>query len=153
VATKSIPYSAFLRGPTAVLPALDEGDVVLERRDGDDVVLTGGARFEARREGMALATRVLRHLARTDPEQASDLVAEELPWLRWLPAKERGACVAELLGDLAAGAETGTLEPFGRTLAAWRSTAEVWADPELARRLLTPQAGDGPEILRPTRRT
>ena len=149
MAVNTIPYSAFLRGPSSVLPALEEGDVVLERRDGDDVVLSGAARFEARQEGMVFASRVLRHLARTEPAQAADLMAEELPWLRWLPESQRANCVAELLGDLAAGADTGSLEPFGRTLAAWRSTAEVWADPELAKRLLTDHPGDGPEISRP----
>lgn len=150
MATKTIPYSAFLRGPGAVLPSVEDGDVVLERRDGGDLVLTAGARFEARREGMALATRILRHLARTDPARAAELVGEELPWLRWLPDEDRAACVGELLADLAAGADTGSLEPFGRSLAAWRATAEVWADPELARRLLAERAGDGAEINRPS---
>jgi hypothetical protein len=63
--------------------------------------------------------------------------------------EERPACVRELLADLVAGAETGLLVPFARNLASWRSTAEAWSDPRLARELQGPFDGDGPVIDRP----
>jgi hypothetical protein len=72
------------------------------------------------------------------------LLAEELPWLTWLPVAERVACVEELLADLVAGADTGLLTPFARNLVSWRSTAEA-----SARELQGPFGGDGPVIDRP----
>ncbi|MEV6348424.1 hypothetical protein [Actinoplanes sp. NPDC051851] len=41
------------------------------------------------------------------------------------------------------------LIPFARNLASWRSTAEAWSDPQLARELQGPFDGDGPTLDRP----
>lgn len=46
-------------------------------------------------------------------------------------------------------ADTGSLVPFALAGAAWRSTADVWSDPNLARCLRGPLDGDGPVIERP----
>lgn len=149
MATRTFPYSAFLRGPSEVLGALDHAEVVLERRDAENLVLIRSDRFTAGRSAMVAAAHVLRTLASRDPALAAELLADEFPWIRWLPSDDRTRCVADLLADLAAGADTGTLLPFGQTVAAWRSTAEVWADRELARRLTGPFDGTGDEIGRP----
>ncbi|QYC39100.1 hypothetical protein Nocox_07375 [Nonomuraea coxensis DSM 45129] len=76
-------------------------------------------------------------------------LAEELPWLTWLPDAERHECVRELLAHLMAGADTGELLPFARALTSWRSTAVIWSDPQLARDLHGPFPGDGPDVPRP----
>ncbi len=149
MATRTYPYSAFLRGPSEVLGALDHAEVVLERRDAENLVLIRSDRFSAGRSAMAAAAHVLRTLAARDPNLAAELLADEFPWMRWLPADERTQCVADLLADLAAGADAGTLLPFGQTVAAWRSTAEVWADRGLADRLAGPFDGTGEEVGRP----
>jgi hypothetical protein len=149
MATKVFPYSSFLRGPSDVLPSLEEGDVVLERRDDESLVVTRHDRYEARLFGMGVAARVLVHLVNEDPERATRLIADEMPWLTWLPDDERATCVQQLLTNLAAGADTGTLEPFARAVTEWRDTAEVWADPELANRFRTGFPGDGPELRHP----
>ncbi|WP_175583112.1 hypothetical protein [Nocardia cyriacigeorgica] len=83
---------------------------------------------------------------------AEEVFAEELPWLTWLPEPARPQCVGELLDHLLAGAETGLLLPFSRALREWQSTAEVYSDPELARRLRGPfGAYEATELPRPGR--
>ncbi len=149
VAVQTFPYSAFLRGPSRILPSLADADVILERRDEENLVLMRAERFEAAAMGLRIAARSLAVLARRQRDLAEELLAEELPWLTWLPATERVACVRELLADLVAGADTGLLTPFARNLASWRSTAEAWSDPTLARQLQGPFDGDGPVIDRP----
>ncbi len=94
---------------------------------------------------MNIAARLVADVARNHPELLAPLLTEELPWIHWLPESDRARCAEDLLSELVAGADTGILEPFARTLAAWRSTAEVWSDPELARRLHGPFTGDGKE--------
>jgi PHD/YefM family antitoxin component YafN of YafNO toxin-antitoxin module len=133
-----------------VLPTLDDADVILERRDEENLVLMRAERFEAVSSGLRIAARSLAILARRDAGLAEEVLAEELPWLHWLPEHERAACVRELLADLVAGADTGLLLPFARNLASWRATAEVWSDPRLAHDLRGPFPGDGPD-LHPTR--
>jgi PHD/YefM family antitoxin component YafN of YafNO toxin-antitoxin module len=149
MAVQTFSYSAFLRGPTQVLPSLDDADVILERRDEENLVLMRAERFEATAAGLGIAARSLSVLARRHRDLAEELLAEELPWLHWLPETERTQCVRELLADLVAGADTGLLLPFARNLASWRATAEVWSDPELARDLQGPFPGDGPDLARP----
>jgi hypothetical protein len=149
MATTTFPYSSFLRGPSQVLPALADSAVILERRDDGNLVLMRQDRFEASEEGVRLMARSFKILNRRYPELAEEVLAEELSWLHWLPENERVECVKELLADLIAGADTGLLLPFLHNFWSWRSTAEVWSDPELARELKGPFAGDGELIERP----
>lgn len=132
-----------------MLPSLDNADVILERRDDENLILMRAERFEAGVAGLRIAARALAIVARRNSELAEEVLAEELPWVAWLPETERAGCVRELLGHLMAGADTGELLPFARALASWRSTAIVWSDPHLARDLQGPFAGDGPDVPRP----
>lgn len=152
MATKQVPYSSFLRGPGDVLSVLEELDVILERRDAESLVLTPVHRFEARNEGMAVAARALHEMLSRDTARADEIMQASVPWLHWLPDDDRRNCINELVAELEAGAATGNVEPFARALRAWRSTAEAWSDPELARRLSSRLAGDGPLLGRPVAR-
>jgi hypothetical protein len=86
-------------------------------------------------------------IARTNRSLAEEVFAEELPWLKWLPPEARSECVVELLDHLLAGADTGLLLPFARALREWKSTAEIYSDPELAERLRGPFATETAEEL------
>lgn len=149
MAVTEVSYSSFLRGPTEVLPALEHGDVQLDRRDGEPLVMTRAHRYRSWMQGMALSSRVIRHLLKEDPDLAERLLADELPWLQWLPSGEQTDCLSDILTQLAAGAETGTFEPFARAIAEWKHTAEVWADPQLAKRFTSDFPGNGEVIARP----
>lgn len=97
-----------------------------------------------------MAARSLAIIAKVNRELAEDVFAEELPWLTWLPVEARSQCIRELLDQLLAGAETGLLLPFARALREWQSTAEIYSDPELARRLRGPfDTTDAVEVERP----
>ncbi|MET8144885.1 hypothetical protein ABZU32_31680 [Sphaerisporangium sp. NPDC005288] len=106
---------------------------------------SAGSTFQSR-DG---AARALAILARRNNDLAEEVLTEELPWTTWLPDTERHVCVAELLGHLVAGADTGELVPFSRALTSWRSTAIAWSDPDVAHHLQGPFPGDGGEATRP----
>lgn len=147
MATRTFPFSTLINKQTSVFPALDDADVILERRDAENLVLMRSERFQAMADGLSLAAKSLAVIARTNRALAEEVFAEELPWLAWLPAEGRAECVSELLDHLLAGAETGLLLPFARALREWKSTAEVYSDPELARRLRGPFSTEGAEDL------
>jgi hypothetical protein len=136
--TRTSPFSTLINKQTSVFPALDDADVILERRDAENLVLMRSERFQAMTDGLALAAKSLAVIARTNRPLAEEVFAEELRWLVWLPAEARSECVAELLDHLLAGADTGLLLPFAHALREWKSTAEAYSDPELARRLRGP---------------
>lgn len=152
VAVTEVPYSSFLRGPSEVLPALEHGDVQLERRDAEALVVTRAGRYRAAMRGSALASAMVRELAKSDSGLAATLLAGQLPWLAWMPRAEQELCLSEILVHLAAGAETGTFEPFASALAEWERTAEVWTDPDLSKRLSSEFLADGKTIPRPKAR-
>lgn len=138
MSTQTFPFSTLINKQTSVFPALDDADVILERRDAENLVLMRSERFHAMVDGLGLAAKSLALIARANRSLAEEVFAEELPWLVWLPAEARFECVAELLDHLLAGADTGLLLPFARALREWKSTAEVYSDPELAHRLRGP---------------
>lgn len=148
--THTAPYSDFLRHPRKVLPAVEGGgQATLERRDGPNLVLMLEHRFLAACEGTGLAARMLRDMIKRQPDLVADVLADELPWVMWLPKADRAMCLKELVDNLWACSDAETFAPFVQALTEWRHTAEVWADPELAKRLRAPSDGEGPELVRP----
>jgi hypothetical protein len=151
MSTRTFPFSTFQRHQTSLFEALDDADVILERRGAENLVLMRGIRFQAMADGLRLLARSMSLVARANRSMAEEVFADELPWVTWLPPEERAQCTRELLDDLIAGADTGLFIPFARNLAAWKSTAEVWSDPALARRLQGPfdDPAESVELLPP----
>lgn len=133
-----LPFSDLIRRQTSVFPALDDTDVILQRRDGEDLVLSRAERWNAMESALHLLARSMRLVAGTNRDLAEDVFAEELPWLVWLPPEARAEAVSEILDQLMAGADTGQFMPFARSLREWKSTAEIHSDPALLRRLSGP---------------
>lgn len=69
-------------------------------------------------------------------------MSNQFEWLLWLPRE----CLVECVGELVAAAKT---PHYDATFAAWRSTAEVHADPELHKALSTPTGGDFGVVVPP----
>lgn len=133
-----LPFSDLIRRQTSVFPALDNTDVILQRRDGEDLVLSRAGRWNAMESALHLLARSMRLVAGANRGLAEEVFAEELPWLTWLPKDARAEAVAEILDQLLAGADTGQFMPFARALREWKSTAEIHSDPALLRRLSGP---------------
>ncbi|GAA0979532.1 hypothetical protein GCM10009555_044510 [Acrocarpospora macrocephala] len=140
---KSFPFSALARERNEVFPELDAADVLLERRDAENVWLVRDERYQAARSALLTLARSMTIVARANQALAEEALAEDLPWLTWLPENERPQCVRELLAHLLAGADTGELMPYARARRSWTSTALAWSNPEVARELLNPFDGTG----------
>jgi hypothetical protein len=150
MSTKTFPFSTLINKQTSVFPALGDADVILQRRDAEDLVLMRDERYRAMTEGLRLAARSLKLVVKANRGLAEDVFAEELPWLKWLPAEERPRAVNELLDDLLAGADTGLFLPLARNLIAWKHTAEAWSDPGVAHDLQRPiDPAEGVELTQP----
>lgn len=144
------PFSDLLRRPKEVTTDVDEGDVLLRRRDEPDLRLSRADRDAERAVAFAALGRTLRNLAVHSPKALQDSLGEAFPWLEFLPVKDRRAFVDEFSRVVAAAAELDNYAPFGQFVREWRATAEVHADPKLARRLKRPVQAAGEPIARPT---
>lgn len=143
------PFSDLLRRPKEVAEELQDSDVVLRRRDGPDLRLTLAEREATRASAFAALGRTLRNLAVHKPKVLSDALADAFPWLEFLPDKDRQLFVGEFSRLIVAAAELDNYASVSQLIAEWRATAEVHADPRLARRLTRPLHAEGDPVPAP----
>jgi hypothetical protein len=140
----------FLRRSGSVLEQVDVGDVRLQRRDGQDLYLKRADREEAAHESLAAAGSLLvRMLQNADTaELLREVVADALPWARFLPDGDRASFLGEFARTLEAAAEIDNFTPVGTLLRQWRTTAQAWADPSV-RAALEAELDEGDRVARP----
>ena len=143
-------WSDFLRDPKTVTDRLDEVDVVLHRRDGEDLHLLTESRHEAAQQSMAIISRMLASVLQEGVVQERLSGNAAMPWLRFLTAANRVQFATEFIETSVASGDLGTLAPLSALIAEWRDTALVRADPRLAAALRRPHPGDGDLVPRPT---
>jgi len=132
------PFSDLLRHPKDVAGDVENGDVVLRRRDQPDLRLTRADRETQRTAAFSALARAFGHLAARNPDEVADMLADAFAWTEFLPDSDRRLFVAEFARLLTAAAEVDNYAPLSQLIHEWRATAEVHADPALARRLRRP---------------
>lgn len=131
-------FSEFLRHPRDVVAELGGGDVVLRRRNAPALRLVRADRHEERSAALEASARLLRNVAVHSPAALSGALADAFPWVDFLPGPEREAFAAELTQMMIATSAVDNYTPLAQLVREWRATAEIHADPELARRLAAP---------------
>jgi hypothetical protein len=145
------PFSDFLRRPKEVTSDVDDGDVLLRRRDGPDLRLSRADREAERTEAFAALARAFRNLAVNNVAALDEALNDAFAWLEFLPSADRRVFVAEFARVVEAAAALDDYASLSQLLREWRATAEVHADPKLARRLRRPVDGAGTPVPRPNR--
>ncbi|MFN2568602.1 MAG: DUF6247 family protein [Candidatus Dormibacteria bacterium] len=143
------PFSDLLRHPREVTVDVEEGDVLLRRRDEPDLRLTRADREADRETALAAFGRTLRNLALHNPGALAEALADAFPWIEFLTVDDRRVFVDEFSLVAAAAADMGSYGPLTQFVREWRATAEIEADPGLARRLRGPIVADGDAIPLP----
>jgi len=130
-----VNLSDLLNKPKATLALLDTNRrLVLRRRDAEDLVLTTAERAAADTAVVRDTTRLFAEMMRTEPmvmSLAVQVLPAIFPWVRHLPDDAKEQFAAEWLATLTAAAEMNNNAAVEGTVASWRSTAEIYADPEL----------------------
>jgi hypothetical protein len=145
------PFSDLLRRPKDVAEDVEDHDVVLRRRDQPDLRLSRADREAERAQAFAALARALRNLAVHNPGALVDPLAEAFPWLEFLPDKDKRLFVEEFSRVVPAAADLDNVVPLTQLVREWRATAEVHADPKLARRLRRPLEAKGVRVASPAR--
>jgi hypothetical protein len=148
--TAEATLTDFLRDPKSVVERVEHVDVVLHRRNAEDLRLSLESRAEAVEDGVWLMSRVM-STALNDPTVRERLSAalDAIPWLSFLPMEQRHEFVVEFFRTAAGAAELGVMTPLTQLLREWQATAAIYADPELATELKRPLAGDSERVLAP----
>jgi hypothetical protein len=114
----------FLQHSGKVLPKVAEGEVLLHRRDGDDLVLMTSTQMEA------LQTTLRAFMSITDG--GADRVATALPWFGFLEHSDQLECLRELRQGADATMLTGRLSELEEIIDEWRATGlAAWDEKRL----------------------
>lgn len=141
--TTEVQWSELQRDPKSVAALADEGDVRVKRRDGASLLLTREDRVSSAAEGAVTAARALRSvLAHLTPEEASDVLTDEFPWVKRFSQEERIEFVTDFVRAFRASAELGEWSELAQVVREWRNTAVILADPVLSKALTEPIDGD-----------
>jgi hypothetical protein len=134
-ATADVNLSDLLNKPKATLARLARNRrLVLHRRDDEDLVLTTAERAAQDSAALSTTSRLFTEMMRRDPAVltlAVEALPAVFPWVRHLPEDARREFAAEWLDTLSAAAAMDNNAALETVIAAWRSTAEICADPEL----------------------
>lgn len=143
--TAQANLSDLLNRPKKTLELLETNrQIRLRRRDAEDLVLTTADRAEQDNAALNSMSRLFNEMIRRDPmvlTMAVQVLPAVFPWVRYLDGDEKKEFAAEWLDALAAAAAMGNNAAVDGVVAAWRSTAEIYADPELFAILTRPHDG------------
>jgi hypothetical protein len=149
VSERSLSY--LLRNSGEVLEEVEHSDVVLQRRDGEDLYLALLSRERGVRDSLGLLARLLR--AALSDEQTREGIAgwltKELSWTSFLPPEDRDAFLEDFTRTAVACAELENFEPLVRSLRGWQATAEAYAHPEIVKKLAAKHKGPSVSLERP----
>lgn len=99
---------------------------------------------------VAAAAAVLRALeGAADPGLFRSAVLSAFAWARLLSDTEVDQFIRELSESLQVSDSLENPAPAAHTIASWRQTAEIYADPDLARILRSATTGDGGSVPAP----
>jgi len=149
VTTTEATFTDLLRDPKSVTRRLEEGDVILHRRDEEDLLLSVASRALAENRILELMSGVLATVLRDPVIRVRVSDPTSFPWTRFLPDPERARFFEELFECFQGAVQVGTMSPVERLLDEWQATAAIHADPGLAQRLRAPLPGDGAVVARP----
>jgi len=139
-------FSDLLRHPKDVTRDVEHNDVLLRRRDEPDLRLSRADREAERADAFRALARALGNVAAHHPAALGEAAADAFPWVEFLPIRDRALFAEEFARTVMAAAAVDNYAPLTQLVREWRDTAEVHADPKLARRLRRPIASNGEAI-------
>ena len=138
-AALSQTVTEFARNPNKALRKIEQGDIILRRTKGKAAIrVTLASRATIEQSGLEMISRTLSEIIlelQPTPESLSAGLQRPYPWLRLLPEDGRSQFAREYVETILACASISNFMPLMEVVSAWKSTAEIYADPELRTRL------------------
>lgn len=123
---RTATFTDLLRKPKEVLANIDEGEVRITRRDGDDLVILRGHDLDILENGVALSSQLLRAIARHNNDVAAAL-SELFAWTTAFSPAELAAYATEMGLLVYAASELGTFDRLLQAQRSWLETALAYA--------------------------
>ncbi|MBG6214503.1 MAG: hypothetical protein LH475_00805 [Cryobacterium sp.] len=122
----TVSFTDLLRKPKDILALVNEGQVRITRRDGDDLVILRGHDLDVLQNGTALSSRLIRAIGRHQNDVVAAL-ADLFAWTAEFTPAELSAYAAEIEQLVYSASELGTYERLLRAQQEWQETALAYA--------------------------
>jgi len=141
-------FSYLLRNSGDVLTEVEHVDVLLDRRDGADLLLVTESREDSIRDSLDITIRALSTVFASEKLRpaAMDAFVESHPWVSWLSPADREEFIDAFILTATACRSTGGYGPLEKFLNRWKASAQIVNTPELAT-LLAADRGKDEAIL------
>lgn len=149
-AVASTTLTEFLQHSGRILPQVDQGEIILRRREGDDLVVLTRRHWKALSDSyLALAEAYRQGRMDAPMRGVSSPTGFALPWLSLLAPEDQATCLDELSKATIAALQSGRLADLAFLLAQWRATALATWDDEQRRKRPEAQIDDPWPLPRP----
>jgi hypothetical protein len=151
----SATFSELVNKPVDTVEKMDRAPrhgIRITRRGDEDLYLTTAARAEQVVEIVDTTTRLFVHLMKSSPvvvDLLTNVFPDVFPWVRFLPAEDVREFLVEFVDTANASTSLDTVDPILALVAAWKSTAEIYSDPELYAALNRDFGEDGGRVTLP----
>ena len=141
-------FSYLLRNSGDVLTEVEHADVLLDRRDGADLLLVTESREDSIRDSLDITIRALSSVfaSRKLRPVAMEAFVESHPWVSWLSPTDREEFIDSFILTAKACRSTGGYGPLEKFLNRWKASAQIVHTPELSS-LLTADRGEDEAVL------
>ena len=126
VVMSTATFTDLLRKPKDVLAHIDEGQVRITRRDGDDLVILRGHDLDVLESGVALSSQLLRAIGRNKGDVEAAL-SEMFAWTSKFSAAELTEYAHEIERLVYSASELGSFGQLLRAQREWQETAAAYA--------------------------
>ncbi|MGL5910821.1 MAG: type II toxin-antitoxin system Phd/YefM family antitoxin [Phycicoccus sp.] len=123
-ARRTFRSSELSRNSREVFEAADRGPVLITRRDGAALVLSGADEADRSRRGLELAAAVVGAALGPDHRPIVERLRGPFPWMAFLSQNDQAALATEVVDVARACAAIAQFDPLLRTADAWRASAQ-----------------------------
>ena len=143
-------FSYLLRNSGDVLSEVEHADVLLDRRDGADLLLVTESREDSIRDSLDITVRALAAVFATRELRsvALDAFVESHPWVSWLSPADREEFIDTFILTAKACRSTGGYGPLEKFLNRWKVSAQIVHTPKLSALLTADRGEDEPVLLK-----
>ncbi len=128
VISRTVQSSELSRNSASVFKAVDQGPVIITRRDGETLILTKESDLANQREGLDLAAHLVAASLAPNDVPFVDRLRGPFPWVEFFSPSDREAFAQEIVDVARACATMSRFDRLLVTVGAWHSTAQAIAD-------------------------
>lgn len=125
--SRTVKSSELSRNPAAVFSAVDQGPVIITRRDGESLILAKESDIMQQRAGLELAASLVAASLAPDDVSFVERLRGPFPWVEFLNQSDREAFAHETVDVARACAAVSRFDRLLLTVKAWHSTAQAIA--------------------------